>query len=127
MNFTEFISARDAAGSISPHLAIISAERNDRPKRLNRVHHQLLAKDIDHTGFQFLSIKTNEEKSYLIMAGAITANSFLEYIVHWLNKYEQEYALVRLANSDEAWKILPTGNRYKYGMWSKDIQPNLPL
>jgi hypothetical protein len=35
MNFTEFISARDAAGSISPHLAIISAERNDRPKRLN--------------------------------------------------------------------------------------------
>jgi hypothetical protein len=127
MTFTEFVSARDAAGSISPHLALISAERADRPARLNNTRNKLLSQDIDHVGFQFLPIKTIKEKSYLIMAGAITVNSFLEHIVHWLNKYEQEYALVRFANSDEAWKVLPTGNRYKYGTWNKDIQPNLPL
>lgn len=141
MTFKEFLSAQDASGSISPHLALISANRSDRSVHLNRNRHQQLENDIKNiNGWQCVSVegiaiennkKTGtkmpvKEKSFLIMAGATTTRSFLEYIVQWLNKYEQEYALVRFSNEDTAWKILPTGNRFIYGSWEKQVTPLLP-
>jgi hypothetical protein len=132
MTFREFLSAQDASGSISPHLALISASRNN--SRVNASRHSELAKDIEKTGWQYLEVdgksmeggKKVQEKSFLIMAGAVTTGSFLEYIVQWLNKYEQEYALVRFSNDDTAWKVLPTGNRFIFGSWEKKVRPNLP-
>lgn len=138
MTFKEFVSVKDAIGTISSHLALISSYRHDRPQRLNVIRHKELANDIGKvSGFQFVPISgTSEEtkngkkiivaeKSYLIMAGATTHDSFIEYIVHWLNKYEQEYAIVRFSNDDMAWKILPTGNKYMLGDWEKVIQPKI--
>lgn len=141
MNFREFLSAQDASGSISPHLALISASRGDRPARLNRARYQELEHDIQKVnGWQYVpvegvAVENNEktgmkmpvqEKSFLVMAGATTTRSFLEYVVQWLNKYEQEYAIVRFSNEDTAWKVLPTGNRFIYGSWEKLVKPNLP-
>lgn len=141
MKFREFLSAQDASGSISPHLALISANRSDRPSRLNRSRYQELENDIKKiNGWQYVpiegfSVENNEktgmnmpvqEKSFLVMAGATTTRSFLEYVVQWLNKYEQEYAIVRFSNEDTAWKVLPTGNRFIYGSWEKKVKPNLP-
>jgi hypothetical protein len=141
MTFKEFVTAKDASGSISPHLALISSSRKDRPQRLNASRHTELEHDIQKVnGWQYvpikgLSVESNEktgmkmpvlEDSFLVMAGASTTNSFLEYIVHWLNKYEQEYAIVRFPNEDTAWKVVPSGNRFIYGSWSKLVQPNLP-
>jgi hypothetical protein len=141
MNFREFLSAQDASGSISPHLALISASRQDRPHRLNHARYRELEADIHRvSGWQYvpvdgMAVESNEktgtklpvkEKSFLVMAGATTTRSFLEYLVHWLNKYEQEYALVRFSNEDTAWKLLPSGNRFVYGSWDKLVKPNLP-
>lgn len=142
MTFKEYLSAQDASGSISPHLALISASRSDRPELLNRIRHMELSRDIEKiNGWQYVpiqgvSVESNEktgmkmpvmEKSFLVMAGATTTTSFIEYVVQWLNKYEQEYAIIRFTNEDTAWKILPSGNRFIYGSWEELVKPNLPL
>ena len=122
MRFKEFVSVKDAVGSTSSHLAIISSYRKDRPERLNQIRYKELAEDIDKiSGFQYTPMKNK----YLIMAGATTHDSFVEYIVYWLNKYEQDHALIRFSNDDIAWKVLATGNKYMIGSWSEDIQPKI--
>ena len=138
INFKEFLSIKDASGSISPHLAIISANRLNYSPRVNAIKSKQLENDLKNLNFEYMpfvgnSFETHEEvklftkeKAYLITGSAITEQNFVEYIISLLNKYEQEYGLLRFSNKDKAWKILATGNMFKFGKWSLDVQPNLP-
>jgi hypothetical protein len=123
MTFREYVSAQDASGSISPHLALLGVERADRPARLNRSRCEEFQRDIDNvSGWQHV----RADKNFLIIAGLTTTTSFIERIVNWLNKYEQDHAFIRMPNSDTAWKVLATGNRFVLGSWEKMVRPMLP-
>lgn len=132
MTFFEYASILDVSGT--SNLAFISAYRQKNPARLNVLRDRELAKDITEAGYKYLhargqaiETKSNgdkavvKEKSFLVVAGAATEEGFKDYVVHWLNKYEQEYALVKFRNSDVAWKVYPTGNQFKFGSWEKDV------
>jgi hypothetical protein len=133
MKFSEYASILDVSGSGSSHLAFISAYRGDRPKRLNRLWQEQLKKDVTDAGFRWLPAKGQsventaggrvvvKERSLLVVGFAVTRDAFKEHIVHWLNKYGQEYALVRFSQSDEAWVVYATGNQFRYGGWEKDV------